>query len=116
MSSSKSRFDDFKSEREELNEKMLSYSDKNMKRFLSLDSAIYKDGELSRKTKELMGLVASTVLRCDDCISYHLGTCDSEKVTDRELIEAFDIALMVGGSITIPHIRRALDMWDCMKE
>ena len=116
MVSSNNRFDDFKKNREELQKKMLSYSDRNMKRFLSLDSAVYEEGGLSRTTKELLGLVASTVLRCDDCITYHLGTCYDEGVKDNELVEALDIALIVGGSITIPHIRRALDTWDGMKE
>jgi AhpD family alkylhydroperoxidase len=70
---------------------------------------------LDRKTKELMGLVASTVLRCDDCISYHLSTCKDLGVTDEELTEAFDVALVVGGSITIPHIRRAYGTWESTK-
>jgi AhpD family alkylhydroperoxidase len=108
--------DSFRKRREELNEKMLSHADRSMKRFLSLDSAVYVDGELDRKTKEILGLVASTVLRCDDCITYHLDTCFNEGVTDGELIEAMDIALIVGGSITIPHIRRAVDTWDSMKD
>lgn len=116
MDPSGSRFEKFKKEREQLQERMLSYSDRNMKRFLSLDSTVYEDGELSKKTKELLGLVASTVLRCDDCINYHLGTCFDEGVTDKELVESFDIALVVGGSITIPHIRRAFDTWDSLKE
>jgi AhpD family alkylhydroperoxidase len=115
MVPAKVSFEEFKEEREKLQEKMQSYSDKNMKRFLSLDSSVYRKGELTGKTKELLGLVASTVLRCDDCINYHLGTCFNEGVTDRELVEALDIALVVGGSITIPHIRRALDVWDGLK-
>ena len=81
-----SGFAEFKKERERLQKKMMSYSDRSMKRFLSLDSAVYEEGELDRKTKELLGLVASTALRCDDCISYHLGTCFKEGVTDRELV------------------------------
>lgn len=104
--------DDFKKERKKLQELMLSKADRSMKRFLALDSDIYDDGALDRKTKELLGLVASTVLRCDDCISYHLSTCKDLGVTDEELTEAFDVALVVGGSICIPHIRRAFRTWE----
>ena len=104
--------DDFKEERARLQELMLSRADRSMKRFIALDSEVYNDGHLDRKTKELLGLVASTVLRCDDCISYHLSTCKELGVTDEELTEALDIALVVGGSITIPHIRRAYRTWD----
>jgi AhpD family alkylhydroperoxidase len=104
--------DDFKKERARLQELMLSRADRSMKRFLALDSEVYNDGHLDRKTKELLGLVASTVLRCDDCISYHLSTCRELGVTNEELTEALDIALVVGGSITIPHIRRAYRTWE----
>ena len=115
MNTSDSDIEDFRAERKRLMEKMLSYSDRSMKRFLNLDGAVYEDGALSKKNKELLGLVASTVLRCDDCINYHLDTSNAEGVSDEELVEALDIALIVGGSITIPHIRRALDTWDSMK-
>jgi AhpD family alkylhydroperoxidase len=104
--------DDFKKERAKLQELMFSKADRSMKRFLALDSEVYGDGHLDRKMKELLGLVASTVLRCDDCISYHLSTCRELGVTDEELTEALDIALVVGGSITIPHIRRAYRTWE----
>lgn len=103
---------DFFEERESLQELMMSKADKSMKRFLNLDSAVYEDGHLDRKTKELLGLVGSAVLRCDDCISYHLGTCKELGVTDEELTEALDVALIVGGSITIPHVRRAFKFWE----
>ncbi len=82
-----------------------------MKRFLSLDSHVYGDGALPGGTKELLGLVASTVLRCDDCIRYHLVQCKKDGITDAQLVEALDIALIVGGSITIPNVRRALADW-----
>ncbi|MGA1819786.1 MAG: carboxymuconolactone decarboxylase family protein [Thermoplasmatota archaeon] len=111
MSHDHRNIQDFRKERAELMDTMVSMADRNMKRFLALDSGVYEDGALSIKTKELLGLVASTVLRCDDCINYHLDTCSAEGVTDGELIEAMDIALVVGGSITIPHVRRALSMW-----
>ncbi len=105
----------FRKERKELMDLMMDRADISMKRFLHLDSAVYEEGALSRKTKELLGLVSSTVLRCDDCINYHLDTCWKEDVTDQELVEALDIALVVGGSITIPHIRRALRSWEELK-
>ena len=107
--------EDFRKKRRELMDLMLFRADINMKRYVNLDSAVYSDGSLPRKTKELMGLVASTVLRCDDCINYHLDTCRECGVTDEELIESLDIALIVGGSITIPHIRRALGAWEEMR-
>ena len=78
------------------------------KRFFSLDHQTYQDGALPLKTKELLGLVASMVLRCDDCIAYHIDQCVQAGASDAELFEAFDIALIVGGSIVIPHLRRAV--------
>lgn len=107
---------DFSKERKRLQDLMLSRADRSMKRFLKLDSSVYDDGYLDRKTKELLGLVASTVLRCDDCIKYHLNTCKEQGVSEAELVEALDIALVVGGSITIPHIRRAIDHWESNRE
>ncbi len=84
----------------------------NMKRFFRLDGACYEDGKLPRKTKELLGLVASMVLRCDDCIAYHIDRCISCGVTDEEFFETFDVALIVGGSIVIPHLRRGVEFLD----
>ncbi|MBN1232442.1 MAG: carboxymuconolactone decarboxylase family protein [Candidatus Coatesbacteria bacterium] len=104
--------DIFKKERLSLNEIVLNYSEKNIKRFFSLDRQVYEDGALPKKTKELLGLVASIVLRCDDCIQYHLIECFSIGVTSDEISEAISISLIVGGSITIPHIRRAFETWD----
>lgn len=104
----------FTQERERLQKLMMSKADRSMKRFLNLDSSVYDDGVLDRKTKEMLGLVASTVLRCDDCISYHLNTCFELGVKDEELVETLDVALVVGGSITIPHIRRAFDHWESL--
>lgn len=106
-----SKLDKFKKERERLNDLVLSKSGINTKRFFNLDWQIYNDGVLDAKTKELMGLVASLVLRCDDCISYHLMQCNELGVTDEELEESIAVGLAVGGSITIPHIRRAWDFW-----
>ena len=81
-----------------------------IKRFFNLDSNVYEDGALSSRTKELLGLTASLVLRCDDCITYHLLKCRESGVTTDEFFEVFSVALIVGGSITIPHIRRAAEL------
>jgi AhpD family alkylhydroperoxidase len=104
----------FQKERDRLNEIVMKYAGTNTKRFYSIDSQVYKAGALSAKTKELLGLVASLVLRCDDCVSYHIIQCHNEGVKDDELDEALTIALVVGGSITIPHLRRAFEAWDEM--
>lgn len=104
-------YDDFAREREELTALTLERANLEIKRFFSLDGQTYREGELDRATKELLGLVASMVLRCDDCIFYHLGRCHEERVTDGQLQEAFAIALVVGGSIVIPHLRRAVRAW-----
>lgn len=106
----------FKEERERLNQKVLEMAGKNTKRFFNLDNAVYREGSLPIKTKELLGLVSSTVLRCDDCIRYHLVQCYENDVNDDELEETLSIALIVGGSITIPHIRKAVDFWFDLKE
>src|SRR3954469_26053797 len=82
------------------------------RRFFNLDGKTYEDGALSAKTKELLGLVASMVLRCDDCIAYHIDQCVKAGVTDEELWESFDVALIVGGSIVIPHLRRGVEFLD----
>lgn len=104
-------YDDFVREREELTTLTLERANLEIKRFFSLDSQTYREGELDRPTKELLGLVASMVLRCDDCIFYHLGRCHEEGVTEGQLQEALAIALVVGGSIVIPHLRRAVRAW-----
>jgi AhpD family alkylhydroperoxidase len=113
---SKGIIERFRAEREELNEIVMQYAGLDIKRFYSLDSQVYRDGALPKETKELLGLVASLVLRCDDCIKYHIIRCDEEGVTSEELVEALAIALVVGGSITIPHLRRALQAWDELQE
>lgn len=106
------KISDFKKKREALNKKILSRGNINIKRFFGIDGAAYRPGALDVKTKELMGLVASAVLRCDDCITYHLIRCAEEGVTDAEMDEAMAVALVVGGSITIPHLRRAYETWN----
>jgi AhpD family alkylhydroperoxidase len=102
---------DFQREREELNQLVLESASLEVKRFFSLDSQTYRDGALPARTKEMLGLVASLVLRCDDCILYHLGRCRDEGVTNEELNEALGVGLVIGGSITIPHLRRAIRAW-----
>ena len=105
-------YTEFAEEREALNELVLDKANLEIKRFFSLDSQAYRPGELDGKTKEMLGLVASLVLRCDDCISYHVGRCREEGVTDGEIQEVFSIGLVVGGSIVIPHLRRAVRTWE----
>lgn len=105
----------FHQERERLQALMLSYAGRDMKRFIAIDHQTYLEGALPQPTKELLGLVASLVLRCDDCIGYHILQCHDQKVTTAELVECLTVGLVVGGSITIPHIRRALDLWDEME-
>ena len=97
----------FAAERSRLMDLVIQHGSKTTKRFFNLDSATYRDGALPAKTKELLGLVASAVLRCDDCINYHLQTCAEQGYAREEVVEALDVALIVGGSITIPHVRRA---------
>jgi len=100
---------EFKAYREKMNEKILERGNLQIKRFFNLDTQAYSDGALSRKTKELMGLVASLVLRCDDCVTYHIIQCVEQKVSDAEFFEAFNVGLIVGGSIVIPHLRSAVE-------
>jgi len=107
---------EFNEYRSRMNEKLLGQDNMVLKRFFSLDNQAYQDGALSEKTKELLGLVASMVLRCDDCIKYHLGTCHQLGVTTAEIYEVFSIANLVGGSICIPHTRRAAEYWDALDQ
>ncbi len=102
------RYHEFQRFRSELNEKILSRATIHTKRFFTLDAKVYESGSLDTGTKELLGLVASMVLRCDDCIAYHIDQCVRAGIRDDELFEAFDVALIVGGSIVIPHLRRAV--------
>jgi AhpD family alkylhydroperoxidase len=103
---------EFQQEREHLNQVVMQYADLGIRRFFSLDSQAYRQGALPPKTKEMLGLVASLVLRCDDCIIYHIIRCHEEGVSSEELVETLGIGLVVGGSITIPHLRRAVRAWD----
>jgi len=109
------RVKQFNDERENLNEMVLARDNVNIKRFFGIDSAVYRDGALDRKTKELLGLAASLVLRCDDCIAYHTIQAKEVGTSDAEYDEVMSIGLVVGGSITIPHVRRAVKLWEEMK-
>lgn len=102
----------FNAYRAKMNERIMAEDNKVLKRFFSLDNQAYAEGALDLKTKELLGLVASMVLRCDDCISYHLGTAHKLGVSSEEVFEVFSIANLIGGSICIPHTRRAVEFWD----
>ena len=103
---------EFREFRERLNQRILEADNLEIRRFFALDSRTYEAGALDTRTKELLGLVASLVLRCDDCITYHLVRCAEEGLADDELFEAFSVGLVVGGSIVIPHLRRAVDFLD----
>lgn len=107
--------DEFRAERERLNERILSADHLGIKRFFNLDTAAYRDGALDGRTKELLGLVASTVLRCNDCIDYHLDQCVAAGWKNEELHEALNVGLVVGGSIVIPHLRHAFDTIDQLR-
>ena len=98
--------------RQRMNERILAEPNQVVRRFFALDTQTYQAGALDVKTKELCGLVASMVLRCDDCISYHVAQCREAGVTRDEMFEAFSVGLVVGGSIVIPHLRRAVDFLD----
>ncbi|GJM19614.1 MAG: alkyl hydroperoxide reductase AhpD [Phycisphaeraceae bacterium] len=102
------RYDEFQTFRAELNEKILARGTLSTKRFFTLDEKVYEPGALARKDKELLGLVASLVLRCDDCVAYHIDLCVTHGCSDDEIFETLDIGLVVGGSIVIPHLRRAV--------
>ncbi len=108
MSESAERLESFRHFREKMDEAIHAAGNLTVNRFFALDSRAYESGALDTKTKELLGLVASMVLRCDDCITYHVIRCREEGVTDEEFFEAFAVGLVVGGSIVIPHLRRAV--------
>ena len=104
----------FREYRSKMNEKILSADNQVMKRIYNLDTKTYQDGALNSKTKEMLGLVSSMVLRCDDCVKYHLEKCHEQGVTTEELFEVFSVANLVGGTIVIPHTRRAVEYWDAL--
>ena len=107
---------EFNDYRSKMNEKLLADNNKIVKRIFNLDTNAYAAGALDVKTKELLGLVASAVLRCDDCVKYHLETSYKEGVTREEMMEAMGIATLVGGTIVVPHLRRAYKFWEALEE
>ena len=107
---------EFNEYRSRMNDKILDADNLILKRLFNLDTNTYAEGALSVKTKEMLGLVASMVLRCDDCIKYHLQKCLENGVNTKEIFEVFAIANMVGGSIVIPHTRRAVEFWEALQE
>ncbi len=109
------KFDEFQSYRKKMNERIAEIDHLGIKRFFNLDAAAYTDGALPAKTKELLGLIASCVLRCNDCIDYHLAQCVEAGYTDEELYDALNVALVVGGSIFIPHMRHAVETIDLLR-
>ena len=113
MSESVKEFNDY---RAKMNDKILAADNKVIKRLFNLDTNTYAEGALDVKTKEMLGLVASMVLRCDDCIKYHLGKAFDKGVTSEQVFEVFAIANIVGGTIVIPHTRRAVEYWEELNE
>lgn len=110
------RVREFTAFRQRMNERILAEPNQVVRRFFALDTQTYQAGALDVKTKELLGLVASLVLRCDDCISYHVAQCREAGASREELFETFSVGLVVGGSIVIPHLRRAVDFLDRLEQ
>ena len=108
--------EEFNAYRSKMNDRILEDNNKIVKRIFNLDTNAFAEGALDKKTKELLGLVASTVLRCDDCVRYHLETCHKEGLDKEEVVEALSIATLVGGTIVIPHLRRAYEYWDALEQ
>lgn len=107
---------EFNAYRSKMNDKLLNEDSKMIKRLFNLDANTYQSGTLDKATKELLGFVASTVLRCDDCVRYHLEECYNNKVSKAAVIESLEIATLVGGTIVIPHLRRAFEYWEALEQ
>ena len=107
-----SKVTEFNDYRSTMNDMLLGEDNKILKRIFNLDTNAFEEGAVDKKTKELIGLTCSLVLRCDDCVKYHLGKCHDLKFTTAEIIEALSIATLIGGTITIPHLRRAREYWE----
>lgn len=116
MDKNKTRLQEFRAERKKQNEKIANLEHLGVKRFFNLDTNTYKDGALESGTKELLGLAASMVLRCNDCIDYHLEQCIKSGYTKDELVDAMNVALVVGGSIVIPHFRHAVETLELLEQ
>jgi len=110
------KVEEFAAYRAKMNEKLLDNGNLTLKRIFHLDPNAYQDGALDVKTKEMLGLMGSMVLRCDDCIAYHLGKCHAVEVSTEQLLEIFSVAIVVGGTIVIPHTRRAMEYWEALEE
>ncbi|MDX2304887.1 MAG: carboxymuconolactone decarboxylase family protein [Microscillaceae bacterium] len=107
--------DEFNAYRAQMNERIMASDNKIIKRIFNLDTNAYQEGTLDIKTKEMLGLACSMVLRCDDCVKYHLGTCHELGLTTAEIQEVFSIATLIGGTIVVPHLRRAVEYWDALQ-
>ncbi|MES2779171.1 MAG: carboxymuconolactone decarboxylase family protein [Bacteroidota bacterium] len=107
--------EEFNDYRSKMNDKMMAADNLVLKRLFNLDTNTYEEGALSTQTKEMLGLVASMVLRCDDCIKYHLGKCHKQSITTAQVFEIFAVANIVGGTIVIPHTRRAVEYWEALQ-
>ncbi len=110
-----SKTEDFRQYRQKMNERILRSNNTVIKRIYSLDTLAYEPGTLDAKTKEMLGLVSSLVLRCDDCVKYHIEQAYKAGLTEQEFFEVLSIACLVGGTIVIPHMRRAVEYWDELK-
>ena len=104
--------EEFNAYRLKMNDKILADDNKVIKRIFNLDTNAFKEGHLDVKTKELLGLVSSAVLRCDDCIKYHLESCYKEGISKEKVMETLSIATLIGGTIVIPHLRKAYEFWE----
>lgn len=113
MSNSVAEFNNY---RKRMNEKIIESGNLVLKRLFNLDSQTYEDGALPRQTKEMLGLVASLVLRCDDCVKYHLQECYKLNITSEQIYEVLAVGNIVGGTIVIPHTRRAVDFWESLQQ
>ncbi|MCG2431369.1 carboxymuconolactone decarboxylase family protein [Aequorivita xiaoshiensis] len=107
--------EEFNAYREKMNQKMLEDNNKIIKRIFNLDTNAFTEGALPKKTKELLGLGNSLVLRCDDCVRYHLEECHRLRLTKEEVVEGMSISLLIGGTIVIPHLRRAYEYWEALE-
>ncbi|MAN58951.1 MAG: carboxymuconolactone decarboxylase family protein [Flavobacteriaceae bacterium] len=108
--------DEFNAYRSKMNEKLMEDNNKIIKRIFNLDTNAFAEGALNKRTKELLGLGNSMVLRCDDCVRYHLEACHKLGISKEEVVEALSISLLIGGTIVIPHLRRAYEFWEALDE
>ena len=109
------KVEEFNAYRAKMNDKLLSENNKLIKRIFNLDTNAFTEGALSKKTKELLGLGNSLVLRCDDCVRYHLEACFKLNITKEEVVEAMSVSLLIGGTIVIPHLRKAYEYWEALE-